>query len=124
MDRFKHKCSRILDRLKEIIYEKELKAKEPIVGYDPMDILENRSFSVSDFSDHEIWEQVLYELIFEALGYSKNKEQMLRLAKTVDLSLVKKLKKKKNNKLYLESLYFTAAGLVPNIFHFKEVRNY
>jgi hypothetical protein len=37
-----------------------------------------------------LWEQVLYEFIFEALGYSKNKEQMLKLSQSLKLSFFEK----------------------------------
>lgn len=37
-----------------------------------------------------IWEQALYEFIFEALGFAKNKEQMLKLSSNLTLELIKK----------------------------------
>ncbi len=38
----------------------------------------------------EQWEQLLFEFIFEALGFSKNKEQMLKLAGILNLKRLKK----------------------------------
>ena len=37
-----------------------------------------------------IWEQTLYEFIFEALGFAKNKEQMLKLSSNLTIELIKK----------------------------------
>jgi hypothetical protein len=37
-----------------------------------------------------VWEQVLYEFIFEALGFAKNKEQMLKLSSILTLEHIKK----------------------------------
>ncbi len=37
-----------------------------------------------------LWEQVLFEFIFEALGFSKNKEQMQKLAGSAGLDIIRK----------------------------------
>lgn len=52
--------------------------------HDRMDdiIKENNSAS---FKNSIVWKQALFEYLFEALGYSKNKEQMLRLAKSIKI---------------------------------------
>jgi hypothetical protein len=123
IERFKHKCERVLQRLKEIIYEKELGAKEPLIRYDTDEAFNNRVFHPTDFSDHEIWERIVYEGIFEALGYSKNKEQMLKLAKTVDLSFLKKFSKNEDFKIYLESAFFVTAGFLQIKFRFDEAES-
>jgi hypothetical protein len=120
IERFRHKCDRVLQRLKEIVYEKELGAKEPVIRYDTNEAFMNRVFIPADFSDHEIWEKILYEGLFEALGYSKNKDQMLKLAKTVDISFIKQYSKKENFKLYLESAYFMTGGFLPGKFKFDD----
>lgn len=120
IERFKNKCTRVLQRLKEIVYEKELGTKEPVIRYDTNEAFNNRIFIPSDFSDHEVWEKIIYEGLFEALGYSKNKDQMLKLAKTVDISFVKQYSKKENFKLYLESAYFMTAGFLPGKFRFDD----
>lgn len=40
--------------------------------------------------NRQLWEQSLYEFIFEALGFSKNKEQMQRLAASAELDIMRK----------------------------------
>ncbi len=39
-----------------------------------------------------LWQQLLYELVFEALGYSKNKNIMMKLAQNVNLNYFKEFK--------------------------------
>jgi hypothetical protein len=58
-----------------------------------------------------LWEQVLYEFLFEALGYSKNKEQMLRLAQIVKLDLLRKAVKSFDSK-ELQALLYGVSGLM------------
>lgn len=45
-----------------------------------------------DITKKIYWEQVLFEFICEALGYSKNKEQFLKLSQNINLNEIKKLK--------------------------------
>lgn len=58
------------------------------------------------------WEQVLFEYTLEALGFSKNKEQFLKLAGIIDLDIIKK-----NNLSLLETdaLLFGVAGFLDDI---------
>ncbi len=56
-----------------------------------------------------IWEQVLYEFIFEALGFAKNKEQMLALSSHVSLKLVSKHCASITD---IQSILYGAAGLL------------
>lgn len=58
------------------------------------------------------WEQLLYEYIFEALGFSKNKEQMLRLASNLSLERIASLQKQNNSHIYLQVLLFGASGFL------------
>lgn len=55
-----------------------------------------------------VWEQALYEFIFEALGFSKNKEQMMKLASTVTLKLLGKYAG--NDITKIQALLYGAAG--------------
>jgi len=70
-ERLKLKSQRIKERLLEL--EKESGSK-PSADY-----LKNKIH----------WEQVIYEFVFEALGFSKNKEQMLKLARSYKLLIAK-----------------------------------
>lgn len=55
-----------------------------------------------------VWEQVLYEFIFEALGFSKNKEQMMKLASSANLKLLGKYAEK--DILKIQSILYGTAG--------------
>jgi Protein of unknown function (DUF2851) len=113
IERFKKKCERILQRLKELVYLKELNIKEPVVQYELNEKFLNRTFTHEDFNDSEIWEQVLYEFVFEALGYTSNKDIMKRIAQSVDIRLLKKNLADDGGIEMLESLFLNVSGLVP-----------
>lgn len=83
--RFEKKCKKVYNRLKELQFIKELKIKEPVLGYELTSKFHDRKFHYSDFRSKDIWQQLLYELVFEALGYSKNKSQMLNLARSSNI---------------------------------------
>lgn len=89
MERLKLKTGRVKERLAELEKETGLAGK-----------------------DKKLWEQVLYEFIFEALGFSKNKEQMLNLAKSLNLQKLKKLLQEDNSLTYLQSVLFGTGGFL------------
>lgn len=93
IERFEKKCKRIYARLKELQFLKELNIKEPVISYDLNQQFQERKFQYNDFSSKEIWQQLFYELIFEALGYSKNKTQMMELAQNANLKFLSKIEK-------------------------------
>lgn len=113
ISRFKRKSSRILERLKEMTYVKELNLKEPVIKYELDDNFHNRKFTFEDFKDAEIWKQLFYETIFEALGYSKNKNEFRKLAEYAELSFLKNYHLKKDFSNYIESALFCISGIVP-----------
>ncbi len=115
IDRFRQKCEKVLGRLKELVYLKELNLKEPEVHYEPDENFYKREFTAKDFSDTGLWEQVIYESMFEALGFSKNKDIMHRLAASVDINFLKKSAKAENFLQLLESIFFNISGLLPSI---------
>ena len=90
-ERFKKKCKKVFDRLKEIQFLNELGIKEPVVAYDLTEQFHDRKFKYTDFASQDVWLQLFYELIFEALGYSKNKLQMMSLAQAANLNFVKRI---------------------------------
>jgi len=57
-----------------------------------------------------IWEQVFCEFVFEALGFSKNKDQMLALAASADLKWLEKTSG--GNLIAIQALLFGRAGLL------------
>ncbi len=87
-ERIELKIRKAEARMKELIDEDRMTVREPRFRYfgNPDEIpVPTPEYSKQDFSPRWLWEQVFYEGIFESLGYSKNKEQFLRLARAVPL---------------------------------------
>lgn len=113
VERFRKKCTRIYSRLKELKYLKELRAKEPIITYDLTPAFHERVFVHNDFKEKDLWEQLFYEMIFEALGYSKNKGIMLTLAQHVNLDFIRQIENDGNFLENAESALLSISGLIP-----------
>ncbi|RMD48264.1 MAG: DUF2851 family protein [Ignavibacteria bacterium] len=112
--RFEKKCLRMYSRLKELKYIKELTIGEPTIGYDLSEEFQNRKFNPQDFNDKRLWQQLLYEFLFEALGYSKNKNAMLKLSRLVNFDFIDKLGHDGELKDRLHSAFYYIGGLVPD----------
>ncbi|MEW6506262.1 MAG: DUF2851 family protein [Bacteroidota bacterium] len=91
VERFHKKCSKIYDRLKELQFLNELNIKEPVIAYELSSRFHERKFQHKDFVKKEIWQQLFYELVFEALGYSKNKVPMVELALSANINFLHKI---------------------------------
>ncbi len=117
--RYKKKCLRILDRLKEMIVLKEHKISEPKINHNFHQAIKERKFFSKEFDDISLWNQILYEEIFDALGYTKNKEMMAKLAKNLEYDLVNKIEAK-NYVIKIESLLFHISGLIPDVAKIKD----
>lgn len=113
--RFNKKREKMKQRLKEITYLSELQLKEPIIQYDLDENFNKRNFVSTDFSKKTIWHQLIHESIFEALGYTKNKDNMRRLAEAVNIEELEKYKNEQDFVLLTESFLFNAAGLAPDV---------
>ena len=111
IERFEKKCVRIYERLKELKFLDELKINEPIIRYELTEQFHERKYSHTDFENKDIWLQLLYELIFEALGYSKNKSQMINLAQRANIQFLKKIEPDGILTLKYEAALFNIAGL-------------
>lgn len=120
MERFKKKCEKVYHRLTELVFLKQTHLKEPVIQYDLKPEFEKKVFSQEDFNDTEIWQQLFYELIFEALGYSKNKNIMLKLAQSVNIDFLKKLGADNDSLIRFESALFNIGGLMPAESKFKD----
>lgn len=110
--RFDNKSEKIFHRLKELIYLKSLKIKEPVIRYDIHPDFVNKEFGREDLQDKDLWQQLFYEKIFEALGYTKNKNEMLKLAQYADLSFLRKICKDDKASKFIESSLFMISGLM------------
>jgi len=111
--RFRKKCERDIERLKELVLLKQLQIKEPKIYHDFHKEVSSRTFSQDELLQKHIWEELLYEQIFEALGYSKNKDSMLKLSKSAELDLFSKIEKIDIEKI--ESILFHVSGLFPDV---------
>ena len=120
IERLKRKSNRFLERLKEMIYLKEMNIREPVIKYDFGEDYYKKKYSSSDFKDVNIWEQLIYEMIFEALGYSRNKEIMIKLAKAVNITFLNKFRSLDNFELITESALFNVSGIIPQKAKYKE----
>lgn len=112
--RFKKKCAKSIERLKELKYIKEQNLKEPVVKYALDENFFNKIYTSDDFKDSDLWKQLFYEQLFEALGYSKNKKEFFRLATYADYSFLKKLSKEDDLLLKLEAIFFHISGIIPD----------
>ncbi len=66
----------------------------------------------TDICGKIFWDQVLFEFICEALGFSKNKEQFLKLSKRIELDKIKKLK---INTDETDSIIFGLSGFLAGV---------
>jgi len=112
IERFKQKEKKIFECLKEMIYLKEMNIREPILRYDFGEEFQNKKFTSAEFNDPILWQQLIYEMIFEALGYSKNKDNMLKLAKAVNLDFLIKFKEHENFLKIIECALFNVSGII------------
>ncbi len=111
--RFRKKCEKNIERLKELVLLNELQIKEPKVFHDFYKEISTREYKQKDFELIELWQQLYYEQLFEALGYSKNKDIMLKLSKTVDIKFFKSISEL--NKTKIESILFHISGMFPDV---------
>lgn len=120
IERLKRKSKRFFERLKEMIYLKELNIREPVIKYDFGEEFFNKKFSINEFDDIHLWEQLMYEMIFEALGYSRNKEIMKKVAKAVNISFLNNYRSDKNFGMVTESALFNISGIIPQKVKYQE----
>jgi hypothetical protein len=113
IERFKKKCAKIENRLKELLFIKEMNLREPVIGFDLRPEFQKKDFHNIDFRPIELWQQLFYELVFEALGYSKNKTIMQRLAMSVNIQFLQKLGHDSETLSRFESALFNVSGLIP-----------
>jgi len=114
VERFSKKCNRTYERLKELAYLSELNIKEPTIKYSLRPEFKKREFSSEDFREKTLWQQLLYEELFEALGYTQNKQIMLKLSRAVNIDFVKNNINNKESES-IDSIFFNVAGLIPKV---------
>ena len=133
IERLELKLHRFEERLKQLADEHRMALHEKYQSYGepPLEGEHNeippplRELTQKDFSKRDLWEQVLYEGVMEALGYSKNQRPFLRLARSLTLKEITNHQLGIDN-FRLEAMLFGIAGLIPkiNILKEKESREY
>lgn len=123
VERIELKVQRCEERLKELAEEQRRHIKEPVMRYgtirfgvNPEELpLPTRTFSRHDFANVHLWEQLVYEGLMEALGYAKNREPFLRLARNVQLGSIRIMMENfspNDQKNFVEAFLFGASGLL------------
>ncbi len=127
VERLELKLRRFEERIKELAHVRMIAAREPAWFYAALPTQGNLEDipppvtepTPKDLSERLIWEQTLYEGLMEALGFSKNRDPFIRLARSVTLAAAKNLKIE-NDPISLQALLYGAAGLLPKIGSLRE----
>jgi hypothetical protein len=127
VERIELKLRRFDERLKQLAHERRMTLREWQRPYGelPLEGEHNEippplpELTQKDFSNKELWEQVLYEGVMEGLGYSKNREPFLRLAENMTLKIIVNFGMPVSDST-IESLMFGAAKLLPKSKSIKE----
>ncbi len=114
IERLRKKCDRMFFRLKELAFVRELNLKEPVIRYDLNQSFISKVFSYEDFQEIELWQQLFYECLFEALGYSKNKKIMIHLTQAVNINVIKKYSDRQDFFDVINTLLIKVAGFLNN----------
>ena len=114
-ERIEMKIRRCEERLKQLIEESRGIVREPYPRYygNPDEIpLPHTSFVRRDFIPRGPWEQLLYERIMEAMGFSKNRGPFLRLAQSMRLEFLRTHRLDEPHTMM--ALLFGSGGLLPS----------
>jgi len=119
VQRMEYKIRRLEERLLEIIRTKRVTEPSAAYGQIHFEVSPDEfpdftpRYTRHDFTDIRIWEQVLYEFTMEALGYSKNQQPFMKLAKNVRLEFLDSLTDENTEKIIqYESILFGAGGFL------------
>lgn len=127
IERIEVKIRRYEERLQELFDQQRLILKEPArhyntvpFGLNPDEIpISLSAHPQRDYAPLGLWEQLLYEGIMEALGYSKNQRPFLRTAQNLTLhflsSIINPAVSPEEVTFTLEAALFGIAGLLPLI---------
>jgi len=120
IERLNKKCDKIFFRLKELAFVRELNLKEPVIRYDLNQSFISKVFSHEDFQAIELWQQLFYECLFEALGYSKNKKIMIRLTQAANINVIKKYSEREDFLEIINTILIKVAGFLNDGDRFNE----
>ena len=133
VERLEVKLRRFHERMKQLVQEHHMTLHEwqrsygnlPLEGEHDEIPLPFPELTQKDYSNKDLWEQVLFEGVMEGLGYSKNREPFLRLAQNITLKKIADFGAPISITT-IEPLVFGAANLLPKckIIKEKEARLY
>ncbi|HTY37683.1 MAG TPA: DUF2851 family protein [Bacteroidota bacterium] len=133
VERLELKLRRLDERLRELAHIHLLEVHDHTgdippwrIQGDPDDLPPPfRELKTTHLAAREFWDQLLYEGLMECLGYSKNREPFLRLARAVTLRVIRDHELEKDE-LSLQAVLFGAGGLLPKMkdLHEKESREF
>ncbi len=114
LERLELKIRRFEERLKQLVDEARHVVREPYPRYygNPSDIPPPKhTYAKKDFASRGHWEQLLYEGIMEALGYSKNTQPFLELARSLR---IRQVQEHLSDSTTVMAMLFAVAGLLPS----------
>jgi hypothetical protein len=124
VERMELKIRKFDGRLKELVDEHRIVISEPFPRYydDPSEIPPPiKEYAQKDFTNKALWEQLLYEGFMEGLGYSKNQEPFLRLARNLTLDFLRQEVGEDEDSIdRIQAMLFGAAGFLGTKKIFKD----
>ncbi len=114
-ERIELKVRRYEERLKQLVDETRHVIREPYPRYygNPADIpVPKNDYTKKDFAAKDLWEQLLYEGIMEAFGYSRNTKPFLDLARSMRVRTLRAYSLDDTQQMM--ALLFGATGLLPS----------
>lgn len=111
LERFANKIKRMERRLKELKFLDDNKISEPKINFALPPEYDVAPLADLDLSNKRLWEQLFYEFLFEALGYTQNKTQMMKLARLANLDFLEKIADDENYLEKLHAVLYKIAGL-------------
>ncbi len=116
ISRFKKKCDKLIIRIRELLFIDSLQVKEPAEQYAIPEDVYTEKLCYDDLNKKHIWEQLFYELIFEALGYPNNKDAFNKITRAVTISQLQSLTIPADKFVeVVESIFFSISGMIPDV---------
>lgn len=121
-ERLELKVRRFEERLRELAHQKMQVAdqREQYVSTEQNEIPDaHSSLTHQHFSDRGLWDQLLYEGIMDGLGYSKNREPFVKLARNASLKIIQSVNPT-GDAIVSEALLLGVACLLPQVRTLRE----
>jgi hypothetical protein len=123
--RFELKIRKLHERLRQLVDLRKGLLRDHRRRYpeDPRNIpVPHHDYTLRDFADRGLWEQLEYEGIMECLGYDKNRERFLALGRAMPLETLRTFDLVDTSTMM--AMLFGAGGLLPSLRRVKERESY